>query len=139
MKKLLLGFITIMLFATACKKTECPDPPVVIPPVNLSGTTWNGLANVPGVSLTNKPFVLTFNGDGTLSGNLTNGTPFAINGTWNLTPNSTTVKIFFTLATVTGNYIGQGTLNSNNTKLESGIATNVTSPTYNLNFAVTKS
>jgi hypothetical protein len=27
MKKLLLGFITIMLFATACKKTECPAPP----------------------------------------------------------------------------------------------------------------
>ncbi|MFM6926353.1 MAG: hypothetical protein ACKOU7_12680, partial [Ferruginibacter sp.] len=59
--------------------------------------------------------------------------------TWNLTPNSTTVRLFFALASVSGSYIGQATLTTNNTKLESGIATNATTPSANLNFTVTKS
>ena len=137
MKKLFLVAITSMaLLASSCKKSS-PDP--VTPPPDLGGTTWSGTANVPGLSLTNKPWVLIFNADGTLGGSFTNGSSFAVNGTWNLTPNSTTVKIFFTLASVAGSYVGQGTLTTNNTKLESGIATNATTPSANLNFTVNKS
>lgn len=137
MKKLFLVAITALaLFSSSCKKDDCPAP--VIPP-DLSGTTWNGTANVPGLSLTNKAWVLIFNADGTLGGSFTNGSSFAVNGTWNLTPNSPTVRIFFTLASVSGSYIGQATLTTNNTKLESGVATNATSPSANLNFTVTKS
>lgn len=137
MKKLFFVAITsLALFAVSCKKS-CPDP-APLPP-DLGGTSWSGTANVPGLSLTNRPFVLNFNADGTLGGSLTNGSSFAINGTWNLTPNSTTVRIFFTLATVSGSYIGQATLTTNNSKLESGIATNATMPSANLNFTVTKS
>lgn len=134
MKKLFLLAISFALFASSCKKSDTP-----VPPVDLSGTTWNGLVNVPGLGLSNKAFVLTFNADGTLSGSLTNGSSFALTGTWNLTPNSTTVRLFFTLATVSGSYVGQATLTTNNTKMESGIATNATSPSANLNFTVTKS
>jgi hypothetical protein len=137
MKKLLLVTITaVALFASSCKKDDCPAP--VVPP-DLSGTTFTGTANVPGLSLTNRPFVLNFNADGTLGGSLTNGAPFMITGTWNLTPNSTTVRLFFTLQTVAGSYIGQATLTTNNTKLESGVATNATSSAANLNFTATKS
>jgi hypothetical protein len=137
MKKLFLLAVTATaLFASSCKKS-CPAP--AAPPPDLGGTTWTGTANVPGLSLTNKPFVLTFNADGTLSGSFTNGSSFALAGTWNLTPNTTTVRLFFTLATVSGNYIGQAVLTTNNTKLESGIATNATTPSANLNFTTTKS
>lgn len=136
MKKLFLAAITmIALFTSSCKKS-CPDP---VTPPDLSNTTWTGTANVPGLSLANKPWVLIFNADGTLGGSFTNGSSFAVNGTWNLTPNSSTVRLFFTLASVSGSYIGQATLTTNNTKMESGIATNATTPSANLNFTVTKS
>lgn len=136
MKKLFLAAITmIALFTSSCKKS-CPDP---VTPPDLSGTTWTGTANVPGLGLTNRPFVLNFNADGTLTGSLTNGSSFALNGTWNLTPNTTTVRLFFTLATVSGSYIGQAVLTTNNTKLDSGTATNATTPSANLNFTTTKS
>jgi hypothetical protein len=133
MKKIFLFAMTLVFFTSSCKKS---DP--VTPPLDLSTTTWNGLANVPGLSLSDRPFVLTFNADGTLTGSLTNGSPFAIKGSWNLTPNSTTVRLFFTLASVNGSYVGQATLTTNNTKMESGIATNTTTPASNLNFTVTK-
>lgn len=133
MKNLFMFAISIALLITSCKKTETAAP------VDLSGTTWTGTANVPGASLSDRPFTLTFNADGTLTGSLTNGSSFAIAGSWNLTPNSTTVRLFFTLATVPGSYVGQATLTTNNTKMESGNATNATSPTYNLNFTATKS
>lgn len=136
MKKfILVAFTAVALFASSCKKS-CPEP---VAPVDLSGTSWNGTANVPGLSLTDRPFVLNFNSNGTLTGSLTNGSSFAINGTWNLTPNTTTVRLFFTLASVSGSYIGQGTLTNGNTKLESGVATNATMPSANLNFIVSKS
>lgn len=137
MKKIFLLAFAVVLIASSCKKSD--DTPAGPTAVDLSGTTWNGLANVPGLSLSNKPFVLTFNADGTLAGSLTNGSSFALNGTWNLTPSSTTVHLFFTLQTVSGSYVGQGTLTTNNTKLESGTATNATTPSANLNFSVTKS
>ena len=133
MKKLFSVAILMALLVSSCKKTDTP-----VPPVDLSGTTWTGLVNVPGLSLANKAFLLTFNSDGTLGGSLTNGASFAVTGTWNLTPNSSTVRLFFTLATVSGNYIGQATLTTNNTKMESGIATNATTPSANLNFTVAK-
>ena len=132
MKKiLLLAFSIAILSTTSCKKDT-------VEPVDLSGTTWNGFANVPGLSLSNKAFVLTFNADGTLGGSFTNGSSFALQGTWNLTPKSSTVRLFFTLASVSGNYVGQATLTTNNTKMESGVATNVTSPSANLDFTVSK-
>lgn len=137
MKKLLVIAMAVMLFGSSCKKSD--STPAAPAPVDLSGTTWNGLSNVPGLGLTNRPFVLIFNSDGTLGGSLTNGSSFAITGTWNLTPNSTTVHLFFALQTVSGAYVGQGTLTTNNTKLESGTATNATTPSANLNFSVTKS
>ncbi|MBP8115382.1 MAG: hypothetical protein KAY50_08495 [Chitinophagaceae bacterium] len=133
MNKLFMFAISIALIITSCTKTETTAP------VDLSGTTWNGLANVPGLTLSDRPFVLNFNADGTLTGSLTNGSSFAINGTWNLTPNSSTVRLFFTLATVSGSYVGQATLTTNNTKMESGTGTNATMPSANLNFTVTKS
>lgn len=133
MKKLFFIVFAIALITGSCKKSN-PAPA----PVDLSGTTWSGTANVPGLSLSNKPFVLTFNADGTLGGSFTNGSSFAVAGTWNLTPSSSTVRLFFTLATVSGSYIGQATLTSNNTKMESGAATNATTPSANLNFTVSK-
>jgi|GEM_PF-5532226 len=136
MKKFLFAVIaSVALLATSCKKDD-PEP---TPPTNLAGTTWTGTANVPGLSLTDRPFVLIFNADGTLGGSLTNGSAFAIAGSWNLVPYSTTVRLFFTLASVSGNYVGQATLTTNNTKMESGTATNATTPSANLNFVVTKS
>ncbi len=126
--------ISIALIISSCTKTETTAP------LDLSGTTWTGTANVPGLTLSDRPFVLIFNADGTLGGSLTNeGTSFALNGSWNLTPNSSTVRLFFTLASVTGSYVGQATLTTNNTKLESGTATNATMPSSNLNFTATKS
>jgi hypothetical protein len=139
MKNLFLGLITMTLFFTACKKTECPTPVTPTPPLNLSGSTWNGFANIPAIPLSNRPFVLTFNADGTLTGSLTNGNTFALSGSWNLTPYSTSVKLFFTIVSANGNYVGQGTLTTDNTKIESGTATNATTPAANLTFALTKS
>ena len=137
MKKLfLVAIASIALFASSCKK-NAPEP--AAPPPDLSGTTWTGTTDVPGLSLTNRPFVLTFNANGTLSGTLTNGSSFALAGTWNLTPNTATVRLFFTLATVSDSYVGQANLTNNNTKLESGVATNATTPSANLNFTTTKS
>lgn len=135
MKKLfLIATSAVLLLASACKKSD-PTPPAF----DISGSTYTGTANVPGLSLSNKPFVLTFNSDGTLTGSFTNGSSFALAGTWNLAPYSTTVHLFFTLQTVSGSYVGQGTLTTSNTKIESGVATNATSPSANLNFTVTKS
>jgi hypothetical protein len=107
--------------------------------MNMAGTTWNGLVNVPGLGLSGKPLILIFNADGTLGGSLTNGAAFAIAGTWNLIPGSSLVRMFYTIVTVAGSYVGQATLNADNTKLESGTGTNATSPTANLNFTATKS
>lgn len=136
MKKfIVMALAAVALFTGACKKSS-PDP---VSPPDLSNTTWTGTANAPGLSLANKAFVLIFNADGTLGGSFTNGSSFALAGTWNLTPNSSTVHLFFTLVTVSGSYVGQGTLTTNNTKLESGVATNATTPSANLNFTVTKS
>ncbi|MFM6925778.1 MAG: hypothetical protein ACKOU7_09785 [Ferruginibacter sp.] len=79
MKKLFFVAITsLALFASSCKKS-CPDP-APLPP-DLGGTTWTGTANVPGLSLSNKPWVLIFNAAGTLGGSFTNGSSFAVNGT----------------------------------------------------------
>ncbi|MFN8309876.1 MAG: hypothetical protein U0T73_07930 [Chitinophagales bacterium] len=135
MKNLLSISLLFVLFISSCKKTE-----TVTPPFDLSGTSWTGTSNVPGLSLSDKPFKLMFHDDGTLTGSFTNsGTDFALNGTWNLRPNATTVHIYFTLASVSGSYIGQATLTTNNTKLESGYANNATTPSANLVFTVTKS
>lgn len=133
MKKILLFAALTFTLLGACKKSDTTPPPF-----DPAGTTWTGTANVPGLSLTNRPFVLIFNADGTLGGSLTNGSSFAINGTWNLRPNNVTMHIYFTLATVSGPYIGQATLTTNNTKFDSGVATNATTPSANLNFTVTK-
>lgn len=133
MKKILLLALSAFLFFTSCKKSDTTPPPF-----DPAGSTWTGTANVPGLSLSNKAFVLTFNADGTLTDSFTNGSSFALTGTWNLRPNNVTMHIFFTLASVSGSYVGQGTLTTNNTKLESGVATNATTPSANLNFTVTK-
>lgn len=132
---IVIAITAVALFTGACKKTET----VYVSPPDLSNTTWTGTANVPGLSLSNKPFTLIFNADGTLGGAFVNGSSFAVAGTWNLTPNSSTVHLFFTLVSVSGSYVGQGTLTTNNTKIESGVATNATTPSANLNFTVTKS
>lgn len=135
MKKLLLFAFAIVLFASSCKK-DCPAPE---PATNLSGTTWTGTTTFAAMPGTPYPITLNFNADGTLTGNVVDGIPYPINGTWNLVPGSVSVKMFFTISTVTGTFNGQANLGTGNTQLESGIATNATSPIYNMSFTATKS
>lgn len=134
MKKTFFSVIaSLTLLATSCKK----DAPVS--PTDLSGTTWTGTVNVPGFSYVDLPFVLNFYENGIMTGSLNNaGAENAIGGTWEIIPNSTTVKLFFGLQTIPGTYTGRATLTSNNTKMESGIAVNTTTPLANLNFKITK-
>jgi hypothetical protein len=134
MKKLLLAAVLFTTVFASCKKESCPAP---VPPVNMAGTTWNGTISFPGLALNNLPLVLIFNADGTMAGSVTNGSSYAIAGTWNLVPNSSTVRMFFTIVSVSGNYTAQATLTTNNTKLESGSGTNTTA-TYNCTFTATK-
>lgn len=133
MNKLIIIVASLALFVSSCKKC---DPPVT--PVDMSNTTWKGLSTVAGLNLTDREFNLIFNADGTLSGSLVNGSSFAIKGTWNKTPSSNLVRLFFTLASVTGEYVGQATLSTDNSKLEGGIGTNATTPATNLTFNVSK-
>jgi hypothetical protein len=135
MKKVFLIAVIALITSASCKKDECPAPTVYM---NMSGTTWNGMAAFPGLSL-NLPIVLTFNADGTLTGNVTNGATFAIAGSWNLVPSSTVVRMNYTIVSVSGSYVAQGTLTTNNTKLESGNGTNTANPTANMTFTATKS
>lgn len=135
MKKIFLAFIaSLTLLATSCKKDAS------IPPTDLSDTTWTGTVNLPGFNYVNLPFVLNFYENGIMTGSLNNaGAENAIGGTWEVIPNSTTVRLFFGLQTIPGTYTGRATLTTNNTKMESGIAVNTTAPLANLNFKLTKS
>ncbi|MGB4844123.1 MAG: hypothetical protein WBP16_06645 [Ferruginibacter sp.] len=134
MKKLFLISAVMLLAFASCKK-DCPAP---VENYNMSGTTWTGTYIIPGLAITNQPMNLSFSSAGTLSGNLMNGGTFNIAGTWNLVPGSTTVNLFFTVVTVSGSYVSQATLTTNNTKLESGVMTNATSPTANGTFSLTR-
>jgi hypothetical protein len=136
MKKLFVFIIAVSALFASCKKDDCPAPPVYM---NMAGTTWTGTSNFPGLGLSNLVTVFTFNADGTLGGSVTSGGSFAIAGSWNLTPSSNVVRMNYTIVSVTGVYVGQGTLTTNNTKLESGTGTNATTPTSNMTFTATKS
>jgi hypothetical protein len=136
MKKFLLAMVLFTAAFASCKKDDCPAPPVYM---NMAGTTWTGTSNFPGLSLSGLATTFIFNTDGTLGGSVTNGgSNFAVAGSWNLTPNSNVVRMFYTIVSVAGSYTGQATLANNNTRLESGSGTNPTTPTGNMNFVVNK-
>ncbi len=116
----MLFAIAIVLFASACKKTECPVP---VEPVNLAGTTFSGPAIINNVPY--NPSVFTFNGDGSFTIKL--GAVSTLNGSWSKTPNSSIVYFFFDESPTT-KWKGQGTLNTINNKLEGGTFTR-TAPT----------
>jgi hypothetical protein len=118
MKKLFFTFIVLTAIFSSCKKETCP---VVEPPVNLSGTTFKGIAIISGI--TYNPFTIVFSADGTCTVTF-QGYP-AFPGTWNKTPSSSVVYLFFT-ESPTNSWKGQGTLNSTNNKLEGGTLTRTT-------------
>lgn len=116
MKKLLF-LITLATFFS-CKKDD-PAPP----PVDLSGTNYKGTAVIGGINY--NPFTLKFNADGSAIITIGNFSPFS--GSWNKTPNSSTVYFFFDESS-TNKWKGLATLNADNTKLEAGTVTR-TAPT----------
>jgi len=135
MKKLFLISAVIMLGFASCKK-DCPEP---VQNYNMSGSSWTGTYSIPSVPIANQPMNLSFSSTGTITGNVMNGaSTFAIAGSWNLVPGSSSVNLFFTIATITGPYVSQATLTTNNTKLESGVMTNATTPIGNGTFALTR-
>jgi hypothetical protein len=123
MKKLFLFAFTIALFASSCKKTDCPVQVLPTPPVDLSGTSFSGPALVNGASYNPTKFI--FSADGTCTVQFT-GFP-AFPGSWSKSPNSNVVYFFFD-ESATNKWKGQGTLNATNNKLESGTFTR-TAPT----------
>lgn len=132
MKKTILfgALAATLLFFASCKK----DDPT--PPADLSNTTWNGSTTIAAIPVTQS---YVFNANGTLSGSTTStGGTFALAGTWSKTPNSSVVYMYFTIATVPGNYSAQGTLDGTGTKIESGAATNSSDASYNYTFSLTK-
>jgi hypothetical protein len=129
MKKLFLAAVIFTVLATSCKK-NCPE---VVLPVDLSGTTFKGAAVANGVPY--DPFVIVFANDGTCT--IKFGTFGTFTGSWNKSPNSSIVYLFFT-ESATNSWKGQATLNATNDKLEGGTLTRVTPSTLAGTFTVTK-
>ncbi len=133
MKKLfLLGITVAMLAVSSCKK-DCPTPAVVEPPVDLSASSWSGPCTINGINYT---FTLALAADGTISGGF-NVPSFTIaSGSWNKTPNSNIVRIFFIQS---GNaWKGQGTYNATTNKIEVGTLTQTSGGSFTGTFTVTK-
>lgn len=130
MKKLFLFAITLAIFASSCKKTECPVP---VEPVNLGGTIFSGSALIG--AITYNPSVFSFFADGSFTVKL--GTFSLLYGSWSKTPNSSIVYFFFEESSTT-KWKGQGTLNATNNKLEGGTFTRVTPSTISGTFTADK-
>lgn len=129
MKKLLLSFFIATIALSSCKKEDCP---VVVPPPDLGGTSWSGPSTVNSISYT---MSFTLNADGTLSGAFNPGA-FTFAGSWNKTPNSSQVRIFFVQAG--NNWKGQGTLNTEANKIENGTLNQLTGGAFTGTFNVNK-
>lgn len=128
MKKLILFAITIVLFASACKK--CPVPEVVVPPVDLSSTSWSGPATINTLNYT---MTMALAANGNMTGTFNT---FTFAGSWNKSPNSTKVYIFFVQAG--NNWKGEGTHNSTNNKIEIGTLTQLSGGSFTGTFGITK-
>jgi hypothetical protein len=129
MKKILIAAILFTSIFASCKKDECPAP-VVVP--DLGGFSWSGPSTVNGVAYT-----MSFStaADGTLTGSFNPGS-FTFTGSWNKTPNSNVVRLFFVQAG--NNWKGQGTLNTEANKIEAGTLTQTSGGALTGVFTVTK-
>lgn len=128
MKKYLFVSAFFFLALVSCKK----DDPAPIPPVDLSSTSWSGPSTVNGINYTMN---YTLAANGTLTGGF-NSPTYPFSGSWNKTPNSNIVYIFFIQA---GNsWKGEGTLNSTNNKIENGTLNQLTGGAFTGTFNVTK-
>lgn len=124
---LMLSFAAL-LFAS-CKKEDCPAP---VPPVDLSTTSWSGPSTINGINYT-MSFTLAANG--TVSGGF-NLPTYPFTGSWNKAAAGNTVYIFFVQAG--NNWKGQGILNTESNKVESGTLTQLTGGSFTGTFNVTK-
>ena len=122
-----LTAIGAFLFISAYSKESDP------PPVNLGSTMWTDSAIISGIKY--KPFIIDLRDDGTATVRLGSFSPFP--GFWNKLPTSPVVNFYFT-ESATQTWKGQGTINSTNTKIESGILTRLTPSTISGTFVATK-
>ena len=122
-----LTAISVVLFISACSKDSDP------PPLNLGSTVWSDSAIINGIKY--KPFTLDFKDDGTATVKFGGFSPMP--GFWNKLPTSQVVNFYFT-ESATNTWKGQGTINSTNTKIESGILTRLTPSTISGTFVATK-
>ncbi|MFZ1528609.1 MAG: hypothetical protein WAT19_07660 [Ferruginibacter sp.] len=127
MKKGILLLLVSALLFFSCKK----DDPA--PPVDLSGTTFKGTAVINSINY--DPFTIKFNADGTATVTIGSFSPFP--GSWNKTPNSSIVYFFFD-ESATNKWKGNGTLSTNNTKLENGTVTRTAPSVLNGTFTAEK-
>jgi hypothetical protein len=97
--KLLLPLLLALTIAVSCKKE-------VDAPIDLSNSIWQDSAIINGIIY--KPFKIAFNFNGTAAITIGSFNPFT--GSWNKTPNSTTVYFFFDESS-TIKWKGEGTLN----------------------------
>lgn len=125
-------FLIIGIAATSCKKEATP--------VDLSGSSWRGTMTVG--TMVYDSTVISFNANGKVSGTIQKSagasSTYALEGTWNKTPNSNKVYLYHTITTAPGTFDANATLNSDNTKLEGGVGVNSISPTYNYTFTCSK-
>jgi hypothetical protein len=131
MKKLLFIAVLFTAVFVSCKKKDCP---VLVPPVDLNGTTFKGSAIISG-TITYNPFTIIFGNDGTCTVTFQGFPPFP--GSWSKSPNSSIVYLFFD-ETATTRWKGQATLNATNNKLEGGTLTRVTPSLISGTFTVDK-
>jgi hypothetical protein len=115
MKKLLLAAVLFTALNTSCKKEEVV---VVQAPIDLSEAVFKGNVTFRSNSFDNS--ILTFKKDGELV--------YYINaqdylGTWGKSPSSNTV--FIVLYSGLSVWKGSGTLNTDGSKIENGILTQV--------------
>jgi hypothetical protein len=113
MKKLLLAAVLFTAFSTSCKKESCPE---VLPPIDLSETTFKGTVIFRGVSYFNT--TLTFKADGSTENRFVGDANIYL-CFWNKTPNSSTINLTFSL-NPNSVWKGTGILNNDGTKIENG-------------------
>jgi hypothetical protein len=114
MKKMKKIIPIVLLIATtlfSCKKEKCP---VVVPPVDISGTAWSGPITNSGVTYT---ISFTLKNDGSLGNGVFAPAGQTFTGSWYKNPNTNDVRIFLTTA-IGGTLSGAGFLNATATKIE---------------------
>jgi hypothetical protein len=129
MKKILLAAVLFTAIFASCKKESCP---VVVPPVDLGGSSWTGPCVINSINYT---MTFTLAADGTLTGGF-NSPTYPFTGSWNKTPNSNAVKLFFVQAG--NNWKGTGTLNTDGNKIETGTLNQTSGGAFTGTFTVNK-